>query len=428
MPRFTRTFGIVALLAPILWLNLYPQHRFLAYYQPKEGWGLQSSLSTTDLEDSDDVIDDPDATDCAALLEKFHADEIEVTKSTKEKDFRRATIAVARTKTPFYVSLNDKQIDSVRAGIADKKIYYETQLTKRIVELYESKRQQGINSIFLDVGANIGWFSLVAASHGATRVYSLEPNPQNVIRLCESIHLNQPIWQKQRSLNSGKHTPIVVPIVKGAGNTEEIKTMYAKAHQKHNPGSFAFRPPSNSNQTIVVGNMEITTLDAFAERHGWFTNKPNIGMFKLDAERFERFVLEGGAKLLRSNIIETIVLELQPDQSQEDTAKILELLVTSGYELYLDGNYKGPNAIVTKDYKNDWKDLLSDVRQKKYGVNVLFRLKGLPLPFSTTKTTSAESEEETMTYNATTTLQPEATKKKRRRRKNKKKSSAKAVG
>ena len=146
-------------------------------------------------------IDDPDATDCATLLEKFHADEIEVTKSTKEKDFRRATIAVARTKTPFYVSLNDKQIDSVRAGIADKKIYYETQLTKRIVELYESKRQQGINSIFLDVGANIGWFSLVAASHGATRVYSLEPNPQNVIRLCESIHLNQPIWQKQRNLN-----------------------------------------------------------------------------------------------------------------------------------------------------------------------------------------------------------------------------------
>ena len=50
--------------------------------------------------------------------------------------------------------------------------------------------QAGKESIFLDVGGNIGWFTLLAKAHGASKVYTFEPNPVNVVRVCESLKLN----------------------------------------------------------------------------------------------------------------------------------------------------------------------------------------------------------------------------------------------
>ena len=47
-----------------------------------------------------------------------------------------------------------------------------------------------LDGVFFDVGANIGYYSLMAAKHGATRVIAFEPNPELAKRCRLNIELN----------------------------------------------------------------------------------------------------------------------------------------------------------------------------------------------------------------------------------------------
>ena len=44
--------------------------------------------------------------------------------------------------------------------------------------------------VLLDVGANVGFFSMLAASQGASKVYAIEPNPFSFDALCKNIISN----------------------------------------------------------------------------------------------------------------------------------------------------------------------------------------------------------------------------------------------
>jgi len=308
---------------------------------------------------------DLEATDCTEILKKFRADKIEVAKSTEIFDYKRSFVTLTKTDKPFYIATHDKDIDQVRASIMENKFYYEQELTKRVAEIFEEKRAQGKESIMIDVGANIGWFSLVAAAHGATKVYSFEPNLQNTVRFCESLSLNH--W-----LREDRSKDIVFPISKGVGKSEEKKNLYMV--DENNPGSFTFNKDV-ARPDKVVGEMEITTLDLFAERHRWFDSKPSIGLFKLDVEHFEEEVLEGARKLLRSSLIEKIAMELKPSTNSEDReSKIVKELFDAGYEFYMHGKWMGPNEKVTKKY-DEWQELVADIKNETYGENVMFQLR-----------------------------------------------------
>ncbi|KAL7453813.1 hypothetical protein ACHAWC_005453 [Mediolabrus comicus] len=321
---------------------------------------------------------DPEAVDCSELLRKFRADEIEVAKKKDGSDvhFRRSFVTLAQDPEdlglkPFYVSTHDKELDSVRASIMQYNFYYERKLTSKILRVFLAKQRAGEESIFLDVGANIGWFSLVAAAHGATKVYSFEPNLQNTIRFCESL-----------SLNGWASGDLVMPIAKGVGRVEERKKLYGDPRVQ-NPGSYSFNEnlldknlldKSLPVEKILVGEMEITTLDAFAERHSWFETKPSIAFFKLDVEYFELQVLQGAKKLLNSGMVEMIAMELKHDQSKEEKYQILEILLDAGFEFWMHGAWMGPNKEVKTEYTNATK-LVEDFEAKMFDVNVLFRLR-----------------------------------------------------
>jgi hypothetical protein len=92
-------------------------------------------------------------------------------------------------------------------------------LTIIVSETFDKKKAKGKQSIFLDVGTNIGWFSLVAAAHGATKIYSFESSLLNTVRFCESL-----------SLNGWSSGDLITPVSKGAGNMEEVRKLYAISH------------------------------------------------------------------------------------------------------------------------------------------------------------------------------------------------------
>jgi FkbM family methyltransferase len=289
---------------------------------------------------------------------------VDGTNTTFHKSF--VAIANADMDNPFYVATHDSNIDYVWSQIFTKGLYYEKSLTDRVMEVFQEKKKNHEDSIFLDVGANIGWFSLLAAANGATKVYSFEPNLQNTVRFCESLSLNG--WSDGGSgYNDYDERVTVIPISKGVGNAEEEKALFA---MNNNIGSYTFEKKKGRKQ---VGKFQITTLDAFAQRHGWFESRPSIGFFKLDVERFELEVLKGAQKLLKSNIVENIEFELKENLADEVKSNMIQLLLEAGYEFYMHGGYMGPRKKVDQVYSN-WEYLADDIIKKKFGENVMFRL------------------------------------------------------
>jgi hypothetical protein len=138
---------------------------------------------------------------CSKHLRKFCTGEISLAKTTGslagfgmtqvgkkpkgyEVNFGRSLVAVSNTDDPFYISTHDARIDSIRECIMVNQQYYESDLSTIIAHVFHMKRAMNKQSIMLDVGGNIGWFSLLAVASGATKVYYFEPNLQNTVRLC----------------------------------------------------------------------------------------------------------------------------------------------------------------------------------------------------------------------------------------------------
>ena len=327
---------------------------------------------------------DPDALDCKSYLQEYRTGMIKEMERSPgwEKSYVTRTI----TAKPFYWSTHSPNLDSVRASSFGKGQYYESKLSERVQEAFDAKHAEGKESIFLDVGGNIGWFSLLAASHGATKVYTFEPNPANLVRLCESLSLND--W-----LRDDRSKDTVMPIAKGVGDTISTQKLYRS--DENNPGSFSFskeravkfKKGNNKGgrsyttkekrqyldtEAGVVGNIDLITLDSFAESHGWFESKPSIAFFKLDVEGFEMPIIQGAKKLFKSRLVELFDMEMKPTTPSKDKYGMLEVIFNSGYELYMHGKFKGPSKKVEKKYTN-YMDLAADITAKKYGENLLFR-------------------------------------------------------
>lgn len=165
----------------------------------KTGLKVKKMESTTD--------NDPDALDCKDYLRSFRQGLI--SQVEKVSGYEKSYVTRTRTPVPFYWATHSEILDQVRASSFKKGFYYESELTARVIEAFKGDSDNNDNKrIFLDVGGNVGWFSLLAAAHGASKVYTFEPNPTNLLRLCESIILNG-------------FEDIIQVIPKGASNVDE---------------------------------------------------------------------------------------------------------------------------------------------------------------------------------------------------------------
>mmetsp|Transcript_26114 Transcript_26114/g.52048 ORF Transcript_26114/g.52048 Transcript_26114/m.52048 type:complete len:424 (+) Transcript_26114:34-1305(+) len=355
---------------------------------------------TTVGDDVDVVADaDPDSFDCKALIRDFLGQTID--EMERVAGYEKSYITRTITENSFYFATHGGDIDRARVSSFVKGAYYEGKLSRRVTETFLAKRAGRKKSIMLDVGGNVGWFSLLAAAHGASRVYTFEPNVANNVRFCEALGLNG--W-----LHDDRSKDFVVPIGKGVSNgsgTEELYRVDAT-----NPGSYSFLKEyayknaiserarteylnaiandTSRNfteffteadriehmKTAVVGKVDVITLDSFAERRGWFESRPSIGFFKLDVEGSEHLVLQGARKLLESRLIENIAMEIKADHTGENKKFIVKTLFDAGYGLHMHGGFKGPNKVVKKIY-GTWEELVGDIMKNVYRENVLFRLR-----------------------------------------------------
>ena len=159
---------------------------------------------------------------------------------------------------------------------------------KFTVKLLENSLKKGDH--FIDIGANIGYFSLVAAGLVGTegRVYAFEPAPDNFVQLLKNIEAN------------GRNN--IVPLQKAVSNVTGICDLILD--KKSGFHSLYLAPKQNG--TIKV---DVTTLDDFFAMEGW----PPVSFIKMDAQGGEAHILDGAKNLLARNPNLKMIIEWWPE-------------------------------------------------------------------------------------------------------------------
>lgn len=176
--------------------------------------------------------------------------------------------------------------------------------------LFAARLRQGLTVV--DVGANVGYYSLLAASRvgPSGSVYAFEPDPVSAERLSRTVRRNaihQISVQEVGLGDSAGNIELFIPVVEG----NRTPTMVPHGHRN-------------------VVSVPITTLDTFCANRGI----PRIDVLKIDVEGFEPDVLRGADRLLRSGLIGVILIEFNQiwlNCRGTSSDELYDLLVSYGY-------------------------------------------------------------------------------------------------
>ena len=192
------------------------------------------------------------------------------------------------------------------------------------VTYWIEKLSQG--GIFLDVGANIGYCSLVA-SKKYEKVYAFEPIPENWELLVKSL--------KDNDIQN------VEVIKKCVGNSESLE-LTAFADNMGGSRNIENTKKQNVSHMKVSSTRvyEVITLDSFTE------SIESIDLIKIDVEGHELQVLQGFSKHITK--CKNILLELSPCSLPVETCiEILDILKNAGFFLYDIGCSEQGSSIVS---------------------------------------------------------------------------------
>jgi len=196
------------------------------------------------------------------------------------------------TQPHFKITLHEEDYDSVRwKTIMQEGKYYEDEVHARFVTILEEEPR----SYVVDVGANIGYYTLLSAALGHD-VVSFEPNPANLLRLCDSLSLNY--WSHD-NIHLFQHA---------VSDAEGEMTLFV---------------PKNPGQAFLKGldekvdadkdhqaKTKVVTLDSFAQEQGWFDRHDfTIILLKIDVEGKDPQVVLGASRLLSSGKVKNVLTE-----------------------------------------------------------------------------------------------------------------------
>jgi FkbM family methyltransferase len=136
----------------------------------------------------------------------------------------------------------------------------------------------------IDVGANIGFFSVLAANLlGTGKVLAIEPTPEAIIRLRKNIAENK---VEARTL-----------IFEGvAGSEAGERTIHSIDGMEEYASAQPIRHPSVSGKNTRQLSVQSQTIDQLVADHSL-----SPGLIKIDVEGAEQQVLNGAAKTLEAH-------------------------------------------------------------------------------------------------------------------------------
>jgi FkbM family methyltransferase len=165
------------------------------------------------------------------------------------------------------------------------------------------------SDLFIDVGANVGSYTVLACAARGARGYCFEPVPSTYNRLLSNLAINN-LASRVTALNIGL-----------ADTEGELRFTSAQDTMNHVVASGEQNP-----NTIGV---PVRPLDAILQNE-------SPALMKIDAERFETPFIQGAEQTLANPSLHSIVMELNGAGSRYgfDETKILETLARHGFAPY----------------------------------------------------------------------------------------------
>lgn len=158
--------------------------------------------------------------------------------------------------------------------------FYELALSKEIYRLSKA------GGTFLDVGANLGYFSLLWANGSPTnRVIAVEASPRNQHAIDQTFRAN-------------KLQDRITIIAKAAGDENKKVSFTLGPEDQTGWGGIGFEDSSWKSLEV-----EMIRLDSY------FGSETKIDVMKIDVEGAEALVLRGCERLLANHSIKTIFFE-----------------------------------------------------------------------------------------------------------------------
>lgn len=245
--------------------------------------------------------------------------------------------------TSDYVLVNDFKmyLDPTDAlGLRTNKTFekFETELVKKEIKN---------GNIVLDIGANIGYYSLVFSQLVGTngQIFAFEPDPNNFALLKKNIEIN--------------NLKNVTVIQKAVSDVSKPLSLYLC---DYNHAQHRIYPSPRCNEKIIV---ESTTIDEYLSGKEFY-NK--INFVKMDVEGAEYNVLEGMKKTLKSNPSLKILCEFSPKQIREhklEPEDVLDQLLRFGFKIY--PITTAGEKIIPIDYN---KSVISEIMDIGHGLNL----------------------------------------------------------
>ncbi len=163
--------------------------------------------------------------------------------------------------------------------------------------------------VFVDVGANVGSFTILASAEIGAKSISVEPVPITYNQLLDNVKLN----------NISKNT-----VLKNIG-LSSIKGQLLFSNESNTTLNHVVEI-SDSEKTIQV---DVDTLDSII-------NDNQINLLKIDVEGFEYQVLKGANKALTSESLKAIIIELNGSGLHYGIAdkQINDYLLSYGFKPY----------------------------------------------------------------------------------------------
>jgi len=194
-------------------------------------------------------------------------------------------------------------------------------------ELTTKMFKEGISKgdVVLDLGANVGYYSLLAAQLVGKegKVYSFEPEPKNFSVLLKNIELN------------GYDN--IVPVQKAVSDTSGKITFFL--HNRDTGAHTIYQPDPGERQFAESIEVETVTLDEFLDG-----KENHINVVKVDVEGAEMAVLSGMKKMIMENHNLKMFIEFHPPgikrRGESSSAFARQLLEDYGFSVLAIGDYK----------------------------------------------------------------------------------------
>jgi len=214
------------------------------------------------------------------------------------------------------------------------------------------------DDVFLDIGANVGMYSIYAAVMTGCRVYCIEPEALNFAELNKSIYLN------------GLHDRVTAWCA-AAGPQFEIGKLllgaFAVGYSHHDFGESSWRKDMVWNPAVTVRRDQRVTQGSISISIDQLVASgmlPQPHHIKIDVDGHEPKVVAGAVKTFANPALKTVLIEI--DFGSDACQAIIDTMVANGWQYSMDQLITNRQHIMKPERVGQLREI------KKDGFNYIF--------------------------------------------------------